>query len=707
MRRAVLLLFAVALAAPSASAFAGGGATVALKFPSDAPPTFFAIGALTLDGTFAQGLLLEGADEARLGPISTLDVATEHGRGNFSNESYTGATIVVHVGGLFALFPNATMKGRVTAGYGVLLGLPGDGASGGNSSGKNDSSRRGPPSILLASTRAEGDFAASGPNATFFPFNATVSLVDARGAPLRGWDHRAINTGARPSDQGSGGNATNRTTFDLLGPFVMHWRGAVLAGNPGDASPDLLINVRHSGMSQFGALLATLSGATKDIGGSGKNGNGNGGGNGNRQQCGSDCGGSCGSNCNNGCAANCGPAPCTQNCGPGPSCTQNCSQPCNQNCGQPCSSNCSNHCAQNCSQPCNQNCGQPCSSNCSNNWTQNSSQPCNENCSHPCNGNCSNSCTQNCGPAPGCTQNCGAASGCTQNCSQGCGSQCGGSCDPKCGGNGGCGSSCGNQSGGGNHGGGNNGGAGGDGSGSLDGLRALEPLSGILDGAVLILRDTGSSGGPSQGPSRLASMITLYRAGDLTLGWRGGAFVVEGQAALAFENASFGDAALLKGALPIVAALVWLVAIGMLVVFFMKRTAKEKLPRNTRLALVAGHLAVLLVALFLWDLEFRASFGISAITAFASQHDGTTRSVAGALAGTEIALWSVAWLAFGLPVRIATGSALRTWLPKRGWKGAAKGAGIVAALALGSLFTFVVLDAAVAFALRHVPTPGG
>lgn len=240
-------------------------------------------------------------------------------------------------------------------------------------------------------------------------------------------------------------------------------------------------------------------------------------------------------------------------------------------------------------------------------------------------------------------------------------------------------------------------------------LGVLGPLSGMLNGVTLVLPPQTPEGTPPVAPLEAtldgqafqAGRFTALRGGTTQVDWSAEGTRVDGDPDFVVTDDGVQVAApALLGPLPLLAVALWLAAAGAIVHHQMRRPAEaEVLPKYRRHAL-GVHLVTIPAALVVWDLAFRATFGVSVGGYLLVPPSGDGWATAGAVAGVELLSWTFAYLLFGLPARIGLGIALRHVGRGRGrgWKGYAKAGGLLATIGLGpfyALWTLVPVAGAV------------
>lgn len=252
--------------------------------------------------------------------------------------------------------------------------------------------------------------------------------------------------------------------------------------------------------------------------------------------------------------------------------------------------------------------------------------------------------------------------------------------------------------------------SGGEGAQGAEALDALEAFSGLLNGAILII-----SGGEETPPEpKVATLngesvdvgpFALMRSQDLALEWQGSEMRVQGTSTVAVTKDGFAVASpATVGIFPIVSLVLWVVAIGAMVFFVVKRPPKAKTAWTIRLASAGVNLLVFLVVFWLWDGAFAETFGTSFLTkAGEVGFSSSTAGQLGTLLGLQMLPWSVAALFFALPVRIAVGVGLRYLGKGKSLKGVATASGLISLAVFGPIYALWLLDMLIGQLVAGVP----
>jgi hypothetical protein len=156
--------------------------------------------------------------------------------------------------------------------------------------------------------------------------------------------------------------------------------------------------------------------------------------------------------------------------------------------------------------------------------------------------------------------------------------------------------------------------------------------------------------------------------------------------------------------LPILSLVLWAIALGAVVWFFVKRPPKTKGPLGWRLGGLGAHIAVWILVAVLWDISFKATFGTSVLTLVRDVGISfATLPRIGILAAFEALPWSVASLFFALPVRIAAGIGLRQLGKGKALAGFAKAAGLISLIAFGPIYALWISNLVLAQVFAHLP----
>lgn len=248
-------------------------------------------------------------------------------------------------------------------------------------------------------------------------------------------------------------------------------------------------------------------------------------------------------------------------------------------------------------------------------------------------------------------------------------------------------------------------------------LEIFEPVSGLLNGAIIVV--PGAGGGQTPEPVLLASTFggeefplgpfNLIRGDDLELAWDSTRMEVSGEPSVALGRDGFGvNEPVAVGIFPIVSIVLWLLALGAVVFFFVKRPPKAKGPITLRLASIGLYLIVLLITFILWDKSFADSFGTSALRVMRSEGVGSDSiATIGILFALELVPWSIASLLFALPVRIGAGVGLRYLGRGKSFKGVAGAAGLVSLAIFGPIYALWCFNFVWSRVSAAMPSVGG
>jgi hypothetical protein len=227
-------------------------------------------------------------------------------------------------------------------------------------------------------------------------------------------------------------------------------------------------------------------------------------------------------------------------------------------------------------------------------------------------------------------------------------------------------------------------------------LQNLAPLSGVLNGALLVIgggNDTAAPLASRIGQDPLdAAPFAVMRSGDMRVAWSGSQMRVQGSPAVLVSKNGFAvsPTASVAGVVPVVSVVLWVGALAAIVVFLVKRPEKTKTTWTIRLASWLAYLVVLVVVFLIWDASFADTFGTSVVTLLkAGSRDPQQLGVT---FGLETAPWSLAALLFALPVRIMLGVALRYVAKGRPLSSVAKAGGLVALAILGPLYALWIVN---------------
>lgn len=245
-------------------------------------------------------------------------------------------------------------------------------------------------------------------------------------------------------------------------------------------------------------------------------------------------------------------------------------------------------------------------------------------------------------------------------------------------------------------------------------LRQLETFSPLLNGALLIVAtplegEEGEDIEPIE--SRLgedefdAGPISLLRGDPMTVAWDESQMRIQGTPTVAVSRAGFAvEQPATVWLFPLVAVVLWALAIAALVVYFVKRPPKADAPWTMRLLSYAVYLLVLLAVFWFWDASFASTFGTSVLSLVRAGTAFDDLPRLGLVAGVQMAPWGLSALLFALPVRIALGVGLRYLGKGKAYKGLAMAAGLVALGLLGPLYALWILNTVITEALGSMPS---
>lgn len=232
-------------------------------------------------------------------------------------------------------------------------------------------------------------------------------------------------------------------------------------------------------------------------------------------------------------------------------------------------------------------------------------------------------------------------------------------------------------------------------------LRQLEPFSGVLNGALVVSDGGGGDANATVAPVESTiggdpfdvGPLALLR-GEMGLAWSGERMSVQGTPTLAISREGFAvDEPARVGFVPLLALVLWGVALAAIVVFFVKRPPQgAEAGFAMRIVAFVLHVAVLLAAFWWWDVSFARTFGTSFLTLLAEGGGMDDLARLGFVFAIETLPWGLAALCFALPVRIAGGIALRYLGQGKALKGFAKAAGFVALALLGPVYALWLVN---------------
>ncbi len=144
-------------------------------------------------------------------------------------------------------------------------------------------------------------------------------------------------------------------------------------------------------------------------------------------------------------------------------------------------------------------------------------------------------------------------------------------------------------------------------------------------------------------------------------------------------------------AFPFLLVIVWILAIGLYVLFrfYLKKEVNEEIDTKIKRYALIFHVVALIVAFILVDREISFQFGSSAIDALLGQ--GLSPIVL-AFIGLELGLWVLGFLALGLPIRIIVNSGLRLVGIGKGGKCVGKGIGALFIWVFCAVYAVLILN---------------
>lgn len=241
--RPLLCVFVlVALLAPTAAAFAAAEGALYLSYDAAAPPALLATGAVESRGSVVDGMVIAGSTTTRLQAIPHLTIVDR--TGGTGETQVRDATIEVHAGALLWGMPPGTSLGiALSAPYALGLGLPQAPLPSGTAGA----------GFLISGEAVTGSGSWTRGTAELAPFDAAITIRDARGTPLAGWESRRVNAGATSqSDPDALG-----VVFRAEGAFEARI-GATLLGGAVGRPGDLTLSVSAAGEDRLAATAAML-----------------------------------------------------------------------------------------------------------------------------------------------------------------------------------------------------------------------------------------------------------------------------------------------------------------------------------------------------------------------------------------------------------------------------------------------------------------
>lgn len=259
LRRLPALLLAVLFAVPVGAAFSATHDEVSIKFDQSGAPLMVAAGHAELNGLASGGLLGAFLHEARIGPIPLLSIVDAR-NGSSSLPKLLDvekATILVHDGHLAWRLENGTASVGAIADYGIAMALP-------LSPFASDAEQA--PGVILAAPGLNATVGWTRGDAFLVPFSANLTILDAAGKPVPGYDHVFVN----PTPNAKNGEAPQGLALHAVGAFngTMPARG--LAIGLDNRSASMRIDVTPSATDRFVEAIGSIQDATTIFAGGGQ-----------------------------------------------------------------------------------------------------------------------------------------------------------------------------------------------------------------------------------------------------------------------------------------------------------------------------------------------------------------------------------------------------------------------------------------------------
>lgn len=253
-RSLVALVVLVTLASPVASAFANSQDEVTLAYKADEAPLVITLGQLDAAGVLRDTFFAASMNESRIEGIASLTLG-EFRNGTPSLTEVNDATVVVHSGALVWIFQNGTASLNASTTYGFGMALP--------RSPFNVDQNSTAPALLIVAPRIEANVAWLSGQVLFTPIEARVSVLDASGRAVDGWDHRLLNEHTDIQNaQGSGNGqppSGDTATFTARGPFQANLVAQTIAGGLDERDPLMRLGVVESGEPAFLEAVGVLA----------------------------------------------------------------------------------------------------------------------------------------------------------------------------------------------------------------------------------------------------------------------------------------------------------------------------------------------------------------------------------------------------------------------------------------------------------------
>lgn len=245
LRRLLVSALVLVLLAPTAAAFASDREELYLAYATGATPVVVASGALTLEGSVADGLFVGGSTGTTLTSIPRLTVV-ERNETNGSSQEYLAATLELNEGALLWVFAGKTVAIEVAAPYAIGLALP-------QAPLPTDGTQQ-HAGFLVAGEAIEGSLDWAQGEVELLPLDAIVTIRDSSGRPIGEWDSRGVNRGMTRLDQ------TDQLDiiFRADGDFGARVRALTLGGAAG-ANAALSLGVLRADEDRFDQTVALIN----------------------------------------------------------------------------------------------------------------------------------------------------------------------------------------------------------------------------------------------------------------------------------------------------------------------------------------------------------------------------------------------------------------------------------------------------------------
>ncbi|HVL49617.1 MAG TPA: hypothetical protein VM889_13765 [Candidatus Thermoplasmatota archaeon] len=234
--------------------------------------------------------------------------------------------------------------------------------------------------------------------------------------------------------------------------------------------------------------------------------------------------------------------------------------------------------------------------------------------------------------------------------------------------------------------------------------QALVSVAPFINGAFVVVPGAGAEDRrvTVDGAELPLGRALVLRGDGITASWTGtGQGTVRGTPDLVFANSAFvtADVPSVFDLVPVLAFALWVAAVAAYVARILKKPPPPRLALGRRAIAFAVYVGGLVVSFVLWDVAFAGATGASALSSLGETGVGPGFLL---LLGLQSLTWTIAFIAFGLPVAILAATAMRYAGLGKEWNRITRVAGFAAALALGSGMILWILNRTVVAALLNL-----